>query len=186
VDRTTRPAEDSPGFEELYERVAPSLYAWAAIRLARGAGGLDPEDVLQEVWLRARRRYASFDPARTDFRTWTIGIAKHVLLEDYRRRARSGVSAAPRPAVEDCPESVTSIGTRLARDEALQRFLARVGELEPEDRMLLLHCGFEGYTTAAAATRLGIAAEAAKKRWQRLRARLGERSDMFALLVEPG
>jgi DNA-directed RNA polymerase specialized sigma24 family protein len=63
---------------------------------------------------------------------------------------------------------VTSITTRLARDEALQAFLDAVRALDPVDGLVLLHHGFEEFTQAETATRLGLSPEMVKKRWQRL------------------
>jgi hypothetical protein len=48
--------------------------------------------------------------------------------------------------------------------------------------MLVIHCGLEGVPCTLAATRLGLGAEAATKRWQRLRSRL--RTSAFAELIE--
>ena len=53
---------------------------------------------------------------------------------------------------------------------------------DPVDRMLLVHCGMEGSECSFVATRIGITADAATKRWQRLRARLGQQP--FAALLE--
>jgi len=82
------------------------------------------------------------------------------------------------------PESVTSISSRLGRDEAVQRFLAYVEELDPEERRLLLYCGLEGYSSREAAERLGILPDTALKRWQSLRARLRESGTLKALALD--
>lgn len=166
-------------FDALYERAAPALYAWTNIRLARiGRADLDADDVLQETWLRAFDGFQRFRPERSSFRGWILGVAKRVLLEELRRRRP--LRTAPQPSrstvewFDHCRASVTSISSRLARDEALRQFLARVEKLDPVDGMILLHCGFEEYSNAEAATRLGLSPEAVKKRWQRLRSRLAE------------
>lgn len=166
-------------FDALYERVAPALYAWTSIRLRRLCrSDLDPEDVLQEVWLRAYERFDRFRPDRCRFRGWILGVAKHVLLEELRRKrpVRSGPepSCSGAGSLDRFRACTTSIASRLARDEAMQRFLAQVEELDPLDGMILLHRGFEEFSNAEAATRLGISTEAVKKRWQRLRSRLAE------------
>ena len=71
-------------FRSLYEALAPSLYAWA--RLRTGSMALDPDDLLQEVWIRALQTGSGFDPAKGSFRAWVFGIAKHVYLEALRKR----------------------------------------------------------------------------------------------------
>jgi DNA-directed RNA polymerase specialized sigma24 family protein len=69
---------------------------------------------------------------------------------------------------------VTSATRRIARNDALTKFLLRVQALDEDDRALLVHCGLEGLTAGEAAERLGISRDAAAKRWQRLKAQLVE------------
>ena len=80
---------------------------------------------------------------------------------------------------------MTSITSRLARDEAMQSFLERVRELDPVDGMILLHVGFEDFDMAETATRVGLSAESVKKRWQRLRAKLCAGGIGYQLLLPP-
>ena len=72
---------DREGFADLYERLAPSLYAWAAIRIhPRHRGRLDPADIVQDVWWRAMDRFSRFDPAQGSFRGWLFTIATNALI----------------------------------------------------------------------------------------------------------
>jgi len=180
---------DRVAFQGLYDRVAPALYAWTHLRLQGGpAAGLDPQDVLQEVWLRAVQGIASYDPT-CSFRGWLLGIAKNVLLKGYRRHSYDALRGSGSPAesqlgVLGCPDSVTSISARLTKDESIQRLLDYVGGLPSDDRMLVLYCGFEEYTCAEAATRLGLSPDATSKRWQSLRGRMRENGSLRALALE--
>jgi RNA polymerase sigma factor (sigma-70 family) len=163
-------------FRSLYEALAPSLYAWA--RLRTGAMALDPDDLLQEVWIRALQSGAQFDPAKGSFRAWIFGIAKHAYLEALRQKpvrrdpTHLGGGAA---ALDAWPDVATSIRSRLARDESVQKLLADVATIDETDRRILVHCGLEDMPCTLAAVRLGLNAELVTKRWQRLRARLRER-----------
>jgi RNA polymerase sigma-70 factor (ECF subfamily) len=177
---------DTARFRELYERIAPSLCAWARLRSSAGLT-LDPDDFLQEVWLRAYEGREGFDPARGSFRAWIFGIAKHVALEAWRRGSAQPPFVPPASpsgsgALEAWPEVATSIRSRLARDESTRLLLEHVERFEPVDRTILLHCGMEGVPCTVVATRIGLSADATTKRWQRLRARLAEQS--FADLLE--
>lgn len=181
---------DGRAFQELYDRFAPSLYAWTRLRLHGGlAASLDPQDVVQEVWLRALRSFESYDATRS-FRAWILGIGKNVLLHGYRKSSYEALHVHDQSPsehareVQNFPDSVTSISKRFAKDDAIQRFLAYVGDLDSEDRMLVLFCGFEEYTCEEAATRLGLSFEATKKRWQRLRGQLRESGPCQALALE--
>src|SRR5258705_1172256 len=156
------------GFRELYERIAPSLLAWARMRAAgSGAIACDPEDVAQEVWARALSEFARFDVHRATFRAWIFGIAKHVLYETWRQgEHRETLPRSPdqTAALESWPDVATSIRTRLARDELVEDLLRRTEAFDPLDRKLLLHCGFEDMSCPQAARQLGIGIEAASKR----------------------
>jgi RNA polymerase sigma factor (sigma-70 family) len=113
-------------------------------------------------------------------RGWLVAVAKNILLEAQRAvgdlQAEQGVDGRTTRclALAEVPESVTSFTDRIARSESVQRFLSRVAELEEEDRRLLIHRGFEEMPLHQVAALLGIHPEAATKRWQRLRSRIGQ------------
>jgi len=163
------------GFRDLYERIAPSLYAWAKIRSKPDQGlALEPEDLLQEVWLRAYEHLGDFDATQASFRSWIFGIAKNVAYETWRRRASAPAQASPstEAALDEWPSVSTSVRTRMVRDESVVRFMEYLDAFDPVDRMLLVHCGMEDVSSHVAATRLGMGREAVIKRWKRLRERL--------------
>jgi len=161
-------------FQQLYERVMPALHAWAMLRIGARAR-VDPEEVLQETWLRALARFPLYDAERS-FRAWIFGVAKNVLLESLRRSRQaggvSGGSSTMSSWLAAQPDVATSISLRAARRDAMERFLERVRTLGEDEQTLLRMCGLEGATSKEAALRLGIGEEAAKKRWLRLRTEL--------------
>ena len=174
--------------QDLYEKVAPALYVWTHARIHGSPWAkMDPQDILQEVWLRALQAFGTYDSSRS-FRGWIIGITKNVLLQEYRKRAHdrrdAGSSSENQLALDRCPASVTSISARLARDDAVQGVLAYMADLAMDERNLVLYCGLEGYSCAQAAARLGISPEAATKRWQKLRERMRESGALRALVLE--
>lgn len=167
--------------EQLFHRLAPALIAWASLRIPQQLHAhVSPEDLAQEVWLRAVRIHArSFDSTSSSDRAWLFAVAKNVLLEAKRSalrlRERSVDGSTTRLiALEAVPASISSITKRLSRDDGIRKFLVRVGEMEEDDRSLLLYCAMEELPLREAAERLGIDLEAATKRWQRLRARIAE------------
>lgn len=184
----------SESFGILYERIAPALHTWAELRIRPHVRAwLEPGDLVQEVWCRALRSFEDFDPASGNFRYWVFRIAKHVLLEAVRRAGSPAAGGAAGgtterlSAIGQAPDVVTGVSRRLARQEELGRFRAWVGALEREERELLLHHGMEGLTHSETADRMGLSADAVAKRWQRLRARLGDSQvprDVLAVLVD--
>ena len=165
--------------EALYRAHAAAIYAWACLRTNPALRAwVTPEDLAQEVWVRATRAAPSRDVGSGPVRAWLFTIAKHVLYEVRRLAERSskekpsGGSTTRLLALDQVPATVTSLTQQLSRDDALQQFLRRVEELDDEDRMLLIHVGLEAMPQTEAAARLGLGYEALAKRWQRLRERV--------------
>lgn len=174
------PAAGAFDLDSLYREHAASIYAWACLRLAGGLRqSVSPEDLAQEIWVRAARsakaRHANSGPARA----WLFTIAKHVLYEVRRAAERqrsdgSGGSGGTTRllTLDQVPADITSLTQRLARDETLRQFLSQAEALDEDDRLLLIHVGLEGMPQTEIAPRLGMSYEALAKRWQRLRDRL--------------
>lgn len=160
----------------LCERLTPALLAWARLRVPKGSWKpIEPEDVVQEVWLRALTRLETFDPNKGTFRMWMFGIAGRALL-DLLRKAVRGASAGSDSSTEDplarVADDATAVSTRLVRSESFQVVAQRLAALDEQDRRLIIYRGLEGLPHEDVAARLGIGVEAATKRWHRLRARL--------------
>lgn len=180
---------DDGSFAALYGRLAPALYAWATYRL-RGPvrKSVDPEDLVQEVWWRALEGFPRFEArGRGAFRAWVFSIATNVYRETVRRGFReSGPDRDGR--VESLPPELhaqmSSISNDLARHDDAIKLVESMAGFDPDDRKLVLYVGLEGLPVKEAATLLRIQPENAKKRWQRLRARL-EDIPAWKSLLEP-
>jgi RNA polymerase sigma factor (sigma-70 family) len=174
------PQPDRPELTELVSELGPALAAWAQLRLPTALRGMVVvDDIVQEVWLRIVRIYAtSFRPERSSPRAWVFAVAKLVLLE-VERAAGERQQREPAPggtswqrSVGELPAQITSLTQKVASDERIARFVARMQELDEDDRRLLLFCGVEAMPQVEAARRLGLSEDVAAKRWQRLRARV--------------
>lgn len=173
---------DGARFGELYERIAPSLFAWAEIRIRPELRvWIEPQDVVQEVWYRAWRAFPGYTKAANgSFRYWIFRIAKNILLEAFRElraptfRAANSGSTSRLVALHEVPDSTRGVSRRVAQMEALKLFSQWVEKLDDEDKRLVVHCGLEGMAHAEVAQRLSITEAAVSKRWQRLSARMEE------------
>jgi RNA polymerase sigma factor (sigma-70 family) len=171
---------DAARFGELYERIAPSLFAWADLRIrADLRTWIEPQDVVQEVWYRAWKSFPSYAAAdHGSFRYWIFRIAKNILLEAFRElrapafKAANAGSTSRLVALHEVADETRAITRRVAQMEALKLFSRWVAELDEDDRRLIVHCGLEGMSHAEVATRLSISEAAVSKRWQRLQARM--------------
>lgn len=178
VDRAR--AGDHACLDDLYRRVAPSIHAWASLRLEGPAGRFfQPEDIVQEAWLRALRDFGTYAPDRAPFRRWIYGIVHNVMREALcaagrltRMRGRAGREGSTIFDVAEIPAEITTLSRRLSRDQELHAFMERLQELEPDERELLSLRGLEGLAFEEVARFLGISPVAARKRWERLRAKL--------------
>ena len=169
-------------FADLYERVAPAVYAWACLRIRPAMrSNVDPEDVVQEVWCRAWKAFGGFDPEEASFRLWVFRIAKNVMLEAFRKSQRAtpldGGPSTRMFRLQNVPDSATEVSRRMAKHEGLQAVLRWAEGLGEEEKKLFLHCGIEGMSYADVAERMQLQYDAVAKRWQKLR----ERAAAFAL-----
>jgi RNA polymerase sigma-70 factor (ECF subfamily) len=146
----------------LYARHTPALFALAC-RLLQ-ADGPDPEDVVQETWLRAVRQLARFD-WRSSLRTWLAAILINCCREAWRS---AGVTMTS--ALEDVEQPTEDPHARLDVEHAL-------ATLAPGYRSVVVLHDVEGYTHEEIAERLGIDPGTSKSQLSRarrvLRGRLG-------------
>lgn len=179
---------DDGSFAELYRRVAPAISAWAELRIPPTLrSGLGPEDIVQEVWVRALSRFDSYDASRGVFRQWVFGFAHNVLLnalKAQRHRRSAGSERTEGFDLQAFAAEVTTISRRIARDENLQAFVSCVREMPAEDRDLLALRGLEGLSHQEVAEELGISAAAARKRWERVRRSLDEIAAPAGILAD--
>jgi RNA polymerase sigma factor (sigma-70 family) len=73
----------SPNAGDVYRELAPAVLGYLRAQRAR-----DPEDLLGEVFLQVTRDLPRFRGDRDDLRRWIFTVARHRLVDDYRRRAR--------------------------------------------------------------------------------------------------
>jgi RNA polymerase sigma factor (sigma-70 family) len=148
-------------FGRLYRDQGRAILAYALRRVK------DPEDaadVVAETFLVAWRR---LDEVPVDARLWLFGVARRVIANLHRterRRTRLG---------ERLAESLrTELATQPAPAGEAAEALRAMGELEDEDRELLLLVSWEELSPGEAAKVLGISSLAARSRLHRARRRL--------------
>jgi RNA polymerase sigma-70 factor (ECF subfamily) len=153
-------------------------------------GRVDPDDVLQEVYLAAAQHLDDYlGQAATPFFLWLRGIAGHKLLELHRRHLGTPMRDARRevslyrgalPGASSVALAAQLLGHQTRPSEAAVRAEAKIqlqealNEMDPLDRevLALRHC--EQLTNAEAARVLQIKTAAAGKRYLRALERLRE------------
>ena len=161
-------AGDPAAFEAIYEAYRPRLFSFLA-RLSRRRDVA--EDLLEETWLRlvARARELTDD---TRLGPWLFTVARNLFASWCRHRAlhedRILDVAISWPGPGESPFEAT------ARGEMERRLEAALARLPSRDREILLLVAAEDITPSEAASALGLAPEAVRKRLQRARERLAQ------------
>lgn len=78
------PASGEDGFEARYQEHADTVQRLCRRMLGHERAG---EDAAQEVFLRARRGFAGYDPSQP-FRRWLLSVTSHHCIDQLRRRGR--------------------------------------------------------------------------------------------------
>jgi len=73
------------GFESLYQRTFPRVYAYVASMLRDRSAA---EEVTAQAYERAYRKRASYKPRRGSQEAWLFGIARNAALDELRRLKR--------------------------------------------------------------------------------------------------
>ena len=147
--------------ETLWERYSCRLLAFIRSRVSDEA---EAEDILQEVFVRVHRHLCCLPtPAKMD--SWIYQIARHLIIDSYRRRKPQVELPESFPAEADLPEDDPEAELSLSMRDLLD-------ELPASDRQTLLLTDFQGLSQRELASRLGISVSGAKSRVQRARDKL--------------
>lgn len=133
---------------EAFERWSPLIHTIARRALATEAHA---DDITQQVFVKAWRSHARFDPDIRPLPAWLVGITRHVLADHAAAQARDRqlvVRLATDFTVEDVPPADAVVDTVV-----ISQGLARVDQPRREILGLVL---FAGLTQAQVAGRLDL------------------------------
>lgn len=157
-----------PDWRQFYEEHWRFVYA-----VARRLGGprLDPEDVMQEVFIVAHRRFGEFTHA-SSVRTWLYGIAFNVIRDhrrsQFRRQRLAGALAWLGFASPDTPANQAEVNDEL-------RLLERVlGKMKEHERDVILLREVEELPAEEVALILNVPAATVRSRHFAARKRFAE------------
>jgi RNA polymerase sigma-70 factor, ECF subfamily len=156
-----RQDETGEAMRELYRIYGGELYGFTLNALGdRGVA----EEIVQEVFLRAWRHAARYDPERAAVRTWLYQITRNAIIDSRRRAAvRPGLSQHGVAADLESGESLEQamLGWQVAA--ALER-------LTPEHRQMIRMAQFRGLTMREISAHTGLPLGTVKSRtWYALR-----------------
>ncbi len=193
-----RVGEDDPeAINGLLAKHREALRRMIAMRMDRAIGRrVDASDVVQGVLLEASRRLPDYlrDPSMP-FHLWLRHIARDHLIDEHRRHRVAGRRSvdrerpmargafADRSSIDlaaDLRDPELTPAAMAIRHELQRRFQTAIGELDEDDREVLLMRHFEHLSNSEVARALGLSDAAAGMRHlralRRLRAVMGEPS----------
>jgi RNA polymerase sigma-70 factor (ECF subfamily) len=156
---------DSRAFGDLYEALHPRVWAFAARRCASAA---DAEDVVARTFHRLLERLERYEPGRGPVAAFALAIARSLLIDDARQRARERAErgdATPDEGAQadDLPDALG----QLVRAEELGALREALAQLPGETRELFgLRFG-DGLRTGEIAALLGLKEAAVRQRLSR-------------------
>ena len=156
-----RDDETGESMRALYRLYGGELYGFTLKELGdRGAA----EEIVQEVFLRAWRHAARYDPQRAAVRTWLYGIARNAIIDSRRR-------AAVRPGLpQHGAAAETESGATLEQAMLGWQVAAALERLTPEHRQMIRMAQFRGLTMREIAEHTGLPLGTVKSRtWYALR-----------------
>lgn len=176
VDRCR--AGDAAAWEEIVRAHGARIYRLCFHLTGRAA---DAQDVTQEVFIKAYRSLAQYDPARASLATWITAIARHAVVDHFRRTKRDRQTESldaildenedgPAQGFEDDETPPPDAG--LARREAQARVQGALARLSPEFREVVILRDLQDMDYADIAAALGVPEGTVKSRLSRGRAEL--------------
>ncbi len=177
---------DNAAFEELFQRHRAKLRRTIALRMDRRVSArVDASDVLQETYLEAFKRLPRYlQQQGMPFYLWLCWIAREKVLALHRRHLgadkRAVTHEAPVLPADSSATFVsvviagheTSPSQALAKAELGERLRLALGQLDDDERDLILWRHFEQLSARDMAQLLQISEAAASKRYIRAVERL--------------
>ena len=153
---------DQSAFETLFENYKPRLAVLLHYRMGPELHAVaEVDDLLQDTFLAASRDLASFSyRGPGSFFRWLAEIAAHVVADaaryhhrdkrrgDHTRFRSESNPLGPEPAVTRTPSRI------FAENERLAQLLARLNELPPDYRQVIVLAKIEGLATIEIAARM--------------------------------
>jgi RNA polymerase sigma-70 factor (ECF subfamily) len=165
----------------LFERCRERLLRMVQFRLdPRLVGRIDAEDVLQEVFLEAKKRLQAFRDDEKPFLVWIRLITQQTMIDLFRKHLGAKMRTAGREVAAPASGTlsgffvahITSPSGAVMREELRQKIEHALASMDEIDREVLLLRHFEELSNKEAADVLGIQENAASNRYVRALGRL--------------
>ncbi|MHC4178087.1 MAG: sigma-70 family RNA polymerase sigma factor [Planctomycetota bacterium] len=177
---------DADALAALLDYYRPRLRQMVRLRMDRQvAARVDPSDVIQEVYLDAKRQVQTYlRDGTVDFYVWLRGLAGQRLANVHRRHLRSKCRSAWREVPLPAESSMalakqllaggTSPSRAVMKEELRRRVQQALEKLQGDDREVILMRHFEEMSNREVAQAIGLSESGATMRYGRALFRLKE------------
>ena len=153
--------------EALYGRVTPRVLAYVRMRMGQSLRArMDSRDILQATLLKSFERLSEFrGTTAPSLMAWLARIAEREILDraDFHQRARrSPLRETPLSGQDVLEARVTSVLSRIIRDERIERLEAAMEGLSDAHREIVLLRKFQDLPFREIAARLGKSEDACR------------------------
>jgi RNA polymerase sigma-70 factor (ECF subfamily) len=132
---------DESAFERLYVATRAKLYG-IVLRILRRSDLA--EEVIQDTYLRIWRSAGEFNPSIATPITWMVAIARNRALDLVRKKSEASIEDEPN-ALDAASEDPGPLARHEMTDD-LRRLLACLGDLEDDQRRLVLLAYYSGWS----------------------------------------
>jgi RNA polymerase sigma-70 factor, ECF subfamily len=144
---------DPESFRAFYDDALPRVYGYFLHRC--GGSVTVAEDLTQDTFLAAVAELKKERRVKTPV-AWIYGIARHKLLDHYRRQERDERSVRAAREAETHEEDLVVDDS----DDARERAIAALASVAPTQRAALVLCYVDGFSVAETATMLDKSVDA--------------------------
>jgi len=166
---------DERALSRLYRELWTPLHRYVA---ARELPREDVEDIVAQVFTRFLERMDRYDPRRGGVCAWLLGIARHALIDHYRRRRPDTATHAPleelaRHAGDPAPDPLENL---IEQEEARLASGVLAGHPAETRELFALRYG-QGLSHREIASLTGLGEAAVRQRFSRVMREIRERHD---------
>ena len=153
--------------DALYARVAPRVLTYVRMRMGPSLRAhMDSRDILQATLLKSFEHFGEFQgQGKPALMAWLARIAEREILDraDYHQRARRSAKRETPLGGEDALEArVTSVLSRMIRDERAEKLEAAMADLSDAHREIILLRKFQELSFREIAARLDKSEDACR------------------------
>jgi RNA polymerase sigma-70 factor (ECF subfamily) len=157
-------ARDGSALGELYDLKAGLLYS-LIVRILQDPG--DAEDVLQEVFLRVWQQADTYDPVFGEPTSWLVRIARNRAIDRVRARGARPIAAEGGLLDMIAASDGSHPHFAMAGAETREAVKDALLDIDPDQRVLILHAFFLGYTQSELADKFSLPLGTVKTRIRR-------------------